>query len=70
MVEAVKALPLEVQRIVELRLWNVLEAEGIQRKLALNAVRMPTMAMNNRLVFESCIPNGEELLDAIQECLG
>ena len=70
MVQAVKALPREIQEIIELRLWNVLDAEGMQRKTALNAVCMPTMAMNNRLVFESYIPMREELIEAIQECLG
>jgi len=68
MVDAVKALPQEIKNIIELRLWNVLEAEGMRLKMALNAVRMPTMAMNNRLFFESYIPVEEELIEAIQEC--
>lgn len=67
MVQAVKALPQEIQSIIELRVWNILEPEGMKRKMALNAIRMPSMALNCRLIFESCIPMEDELIEAIRE---
>lgn len=67
MVEAVKALPREVQEIIELKVWDINVSDGFNRKISLNVMRMPAMAMNGQLVFESSIPAEDELIDAINE---
>ena len=69
MVEAVKFLPPEVLDVVELKVWDITIPSGIERKAALNVVRMPTMAINGLLAFESSIPSEEELIEAIKEHL-
>lgn len=64
MVEAVKVLPREIQDIIEVRTWNVKELEGIKRKAALQA-KVPSIAINGEVVFQSGIPVEEDLISAI-----
>lgn len=65
MVEAVKALPPEIQENIELRVWNVKTREGIRRKQELGARCIPGIAVDCEMVFESTIPPQEELIAAI-----
>ncbi len=69
MVQAVKVLPHEIQELIEVRLWNVKELQGIQRKKALRAKVVPSIAINEEVVFQSGIPQHDELLGAIRERL-
>ena len=60
-------MPQEIQDIFELKIWDITKPDGLARKTALNAVRMPTLALNGRLVFESSLPAEEELIEAIDD---
>jgi hypothetical protein len=69
MVQSVKVLPQEIQEVIEVRLWDVKTLEGIKRKKALGAKAVPSIALNEEVVFQSGIPQNEELIDAIRERL-
>lgn len=67
MVQSVKVLPKEIQDVIDVRLWDVKTLEGIKRKKALGARAVPSIALNEEVVFESGIPQHEELISAIRE---
>ncbi|MGA8572941.1 MAG: hypothetical protein ACLP7A_06145 [Desulfobaccales bacterium] len=67
MVQSVKVLPTEIQEVIEVRLWDVKTLEGIKRKKALGARAVPSIALNEEMVFQSGIPQHEELIIAIRD---
>ncbi|MQL52723.1 hypothetical protein GFC01_10705 [Desulfofundulus thermobenzoicus] len=67
MAEAVKVLPPEIQDIIEVREWDMRTREGIKRFMELKARSLPSIALNNELVFEAEIPLQEDLIAAIKE---
>jgi len=69
MVQAVKVLPQEIQEVMEVRIWNVKLLEGVKRKKELRARAVPSICINQEVVFQSGIPEHEELLNAIKERL-
>jgi hypothetical protein len=64
MVEAVEVLPPEIQGRIEVRIWNVKTLEGIRRRKELMA-KVPSITLNDEVVFQSGIPEQQELIDAI-----
>jgi len=69
MAESVKVLPPEIQDLIEVRIWNVKEPQGINRIKELGARVVPCIAINDEVVFQSGIPQEEELITAIRERL-
>jgi len=67
MAESVKALPEEIQDLIEIREWDMRTREGVARFKELRAKMLPSVALNGRLVFESNIPPQEDLIQAIKE---
>ena len=45
--------------------WDLRTREGIQRFKQLRAKSLPSVALNEELVFEAIIPPQEELIQAI-----
>ena len=70
MAESVQALPADIQEIIEAREWDLRTLEGIQRFRQLKAKSLPSIALNEELVFEAIIPAREELIQAIQDRYG
>lgn len=70
MAESVKALPQEIQNIIEVYEWDMRTREGIKRFMELKAKSLPSVALNHELVFEAIIPMQEELIEAIHERYG
>lgn len=70
MVDAVKGLPHDIQALIEIRVWNIKEVQGIRRKQVLKANCIPSIAINNEMVFESIIPPQEDLIEAIFQRAG
>ncbi|MDQ0285241.1 MULTISPECIES: hypothetical protein [Desulfofundulus] len=66
MAEAVKALPQEIKDIIEVHEWDMRTREGIKRFLELKAKSLPSIALDNELVFEAVIPPQEDLIAAIK----
>jgi hypothetical protein len=67
MVESVQVLPKEIQDVIEVNIWNVKQLEGIKKKKELRAKAVPSIAVDGRVVFQSGIPQHDELIAAIRE---
>lgn len=65
MAEAVKALPEDIQKIVDVNEWDMRTREGIQRFRELKAKSLPSVALDGDLVYESLIPMQKELCGEI-----
>lgn len=66
MAKAVKALPEDIQKIVDVYEWDMRTREGILRFRELKAKSLPSVALDGDLVYESLIPMQEELCDEIR----
>jgi hypothetical protein len=67
MMESIAALPKEIQDIIEYKEWSIKNKEGIGKFLEMKGKVLPTIAIQGDLLFESIIPQYEELIDAMAE---
>jgi hypothetical protein len=65
MAESVRSLPSEIQQLIEVREWDMRTLEGFLRFKELNVRSLPSLALNEELVFEALIPGQEELIREI-----
>jgi len=65
MAESVKALPNEIQDLIEIREWDMRTRKGVDRFRELKARSLPSVALDGTLVYESLIPGQEELIAEI-----
>ena len=65
MAKAVKDLPEDIQKLVDVYEWDMRTREGVQRFRELKAKSLPSIALDGDLVYESLIPMQEELCDEI-----
>jgi hypothetical protein len=63
MMESIAALPKDVQDMIEYQEWSIKNKEGIGKFLEMKGRVLPTICIGNDLVFESIIPQYEELID-------
>jgi len=63
MMESIAALPSDVQGIIEYSEWSIKNKEGIGKFLELKGKVLPTICIERDLVFQSIIPQYEELID-------
>jgi len=66
MAESVKVLPKDIQQLITVQEWDMRTREGIQRFKELKAKSLPSVALDEELVYESLIPMQEELCDEIR----
>lgn len=66
MAESVRVLPQEIQKLIDVREWDMRNLEGIQRFKALRAKSLPSIALDGELVYEAIIPGQEELSSEIR----
>ncbi len=67
MMESIAALPDEVQEMIEYKEFSVKTQEGIGKFMELKGKVLPSICIEGDLVFESIIPQYEELIDAMAE---
>jgi len=67
MMEAIAALPPEIQDVIEYKEWSIKNKEGIGKFIEMKGKVLPTIAIQGDLLFESIIPQYEELIDAMAE---
>ncbi len=70
MAEAVKVLPQEIQDLMKVREWDMRTREGVNRFRELKAKSLPSIALDEQLVYESLIPGQEELAEEIRRRWG
>jgi hypothetical protein len=67
MMESIAALPKEIQEIIEYKEWSIKNKEGIGKFIEMKGRVLPTIAIQGDLLFESIIPQYEELIDAMAD---
>jgi len=67
MAESVKALPDNIQNMIEVQEWDMRTLEGVARFKDLKAKSLPSIALDDELVYESIIPMQEELIAEIEK---
>lgn len=67
MTEAVAALPQEIQDAIVYKEWSIKNKEGVAKFIEMKGRVLPTIAIQGDLLFESIIPQYEELIDALAE---
>ena len=67
MMESIAALPEDVQEMIEYTEWSIKTKEGIGMFTRLKGKVLPTICIEEDLVFQSMIPQYEELIDALAE---
>jgi len=65
MAKSVQELPLAIQKFIEVHEWDMRTLEGNSRFLALKGKCLPSIAIDEQLVYESFIPSQEELVTEI-----
>jgi hypothetical protein len=63
MMESIAAMPTEIQDMIEYTEWSIKNKDGIGKFLELKGRVLPTICIESDLVFESIIPQYEELID-------
>jgi hypothetical protein len=63
MMESLAALPQDVQEIIVYKEWSIKNKDGLDRFLELKGKVLPTICIEGDPVFESIIPQYEELID-------
>jgi hypothetical protein len=66
MAESVKDLPADILALIEIRQWDMRTHDGRQRFRELNARSLPSIALDSELVFQSRIPDSDELCTQIR----
>ena len=65
MVQAVRDLPQEIQAIIEIREWDMRTPDAVRLFKENRIKKLPSIAIAGEPVFESLIPDQEELADVI-----
>ena len=63
MMESIAALPSDVQEMIEYTEWSIKNKDGIGKFMELGVKVLPTICIERDLVFQSIIPQYEELID-------
>ena len=67
MMESIAALPDDVQALIEYQEWSIKNKASLKKFMELKGKVLPTICIENDRVFESIIPQYEELIDALAE---
>lgn len=63
MMESIAALPKDVQEMIVYKEWSIKNKDGVGKFMELKGKVLPTICIERDLVFESIIPQYEELID-------
>ncbi|MCP4113099.1 MAG: hypothetical protein GY749_47485 [Desulfobacteraceae bacterium] len=63
MMESIAALPQDVQEMIEYKEWSIKNKDGVGKFVELKGKVLPTICIEKDLVFQSIIPQYEELID-------
>lgn len=67
MMESIAALPKEIQDVIQYKEWSIKNKEGVGKFIEMKGRVLPTIAIQGDLLFESIIPQYEELIDAMAD---
>lgn len=63
MMESIAALPDDVQAMIDYKEWSIKNKDSVGKFIELKGKVLPTICIEGDLVFESIIPQYEELID-------
>ena len=63
MMESIAALPKDIQEVIVYKEWSIKNKDGVGKFMELQGKVLPTICIEGDLVFESIIPQYEELID-------
>jgi hypothetical protein len=63
MMESIAALPDDVQEMIVYKEWSIKNQDSVAKFMELKGKVLPTICIESDLVFESIIPQYEELID-------
>jgi len=63
MMESIAALPKDVQEMIQYKEWSIKNKDSVGKFIELKGRVLPTICIEGDLVFESIIPQYEELID-------
>lgn len=63
MMESIAALPKDIQEVIVYKEWSIKNKDGIGKFMELKGKVLPTICIEGDLVFQSIIPQYEELID-------
>jgi hypothetical protein len=66
MAQAVRDLPPEIKKRIEINEWDLRTQEGLSMFKKLKARSLPAIVINGRMTFEAIIPAQEELIREIE----
>ena len=66
MAESVKALPEDIQDLIEVNEWDMRTLQGVEKFRELKAKSLPSIAMEGEVVYAAVIPMQEELRTEVQ----
>ena len=70
MMESIAALPDDVQKMIAYKEWSIKTKNGIGMFTKLKGKVLPTICIEDDLVFQSVIPQYEELIDELAKRAG
>lgn len=65
MMESIAALPKDIQEVIVYKEWSIKTKDGIGKFMELKGKVLPTICIERDLVFQSIIPQYEELIDEL-----
>jgi len=65
MVQAVRDLPPDIQEMIDVREWDMRTLDAVRLFKENRIKKLPSIAIAGELVFESLIPDQEELIEVI-----
>jgi len=65
MAKSVQDLPVEIKKLIEIHEWDMRTLEGNSRFRQLKGKCLPSIALDDELLYESLIPDQEELIAII-----
>ena len=68
MAKSVRDLPEEIQTLIEVREWDMHSAEAREHFKTAKVRKLPSIAIDGKLVYEAVIPDQDELIEHIKQC--
>lgn len=65
MMESIAALPDDVQTMIDYREWSIKTRQGLNKFTQMRGKVLPSICIGGELVFQSLIPQYEELIDEL-----
>ena len=70
MAKSVRDLPEDIHAMIEVREWDMHTADARKHFKTAKVRKLPSIAIEGKVVFESLIPDQDELIEKILQCFG